>query len=392
MKFLSASFTDILTKAVEASVKPHLWDDVCDRIVAFSGCVNCNILEYDPAAERCVTLFGSENLKLVAPDLRLKLLDGSANGDDRIYAALQQAEPLTFQTEASLIGVANTAAIPSNSFRESLLERTGAASRSGGRFNDIGPHVDALELHLREADALPVALLDAMGFLMPVIGKSIEVGRIVRRLTRGYGALLDAFDLFDFAAVICEADGALVIANSRFHEMARDGDAFVTRDGALLPRHASDHPPLTATIAASRRHDAAHRNLIATIRRRSGKLPLVAKAAPIRDAAFERSELILLLILDPEDDNRINTGGIEAFDLLSPAELDICDMLVRGYQTSEISNVRDTSIATVRSQIKSVSAKLACTSRLDLLRLAMATSVPVRESPTKFCSHTPNGG
>lgn len=383
MNHLTPEFSRILTTVVGASVKPQLWDEVCDQIVAFSGAVNCNIFEYEPAAKRCVSLHGSENLKLVAPDLRLQLVDGSASEDNGIYDALRQAEPLKFQTEAFLIGAENNATIPSNAFRDAILEKTGAVSRNGGRLNDIGPHVDAIALHLRQADNLPVDLVNTMNVLMPVIGKSIETSRIVRTLTRGYGALLDAFELLDFAAVICEANGSLMISNDRFRAMAHDGDSFVERDGAILTRHASDQPLLDKAIASSRHQGGPPGDAYTTLRRRSGKLPLVAKAAPIRDDHLGASQLTLLLILDPEDDARMNAKGLEAFGLLSPAELAVCEMLVKGYQTSEISTVRDTSIATTRSQIKSVSAKLRCTSRLDLLRLAMATSVPMRDRQPK---------
>jgi DNA-binding CsgD family transcriptional regulator len=53
-------------------------------------------------------------------------------------------------------------------------------------------------------------------------------------------------------------------------------------------------------------------------------------------------------------------------------------MIVDGHATTEIASLRGTAVQTATDQIKSAMAKLSCASRLDIVRLAMATRVPGR--------------
>jgi len=66
--------------------------------------------------------------------------------------------------------------------------------------------------------------------------------------------------------------------------------------------------------------------------------------------------------------------------VLTPSELEVCEYVIRGYETGAIATRRDTSKETTRDQIKAATAKLACRSRLDLLRLAMASHKPIRDT------------
>ena len=83
--------------------------------------------------------------------------------------------------------------------------------------------------------------------------------------------------------------------------------------------------------------------------------------------------------MDPEGEGRIDASGLAAFGVLSPAELEVCDLLVRGFETPAIAERRGTGLETARLQIKAAAAKLACRSRLDLVRLAMAARPPMGE-------------
>ena len=91
-----------------------------------------------------------------------------------------------------------------------------------------------------------------------------------------------------------------------------------------------------------------------------------------------RQVYALLVVLDPDDSSQVSADGIAAMGLLSPAEAEICDLIVRGFSMTEIARHRDRSLETIRNQSKAVLAKTDCQSRLDLLRLAMMTRSPVR--------------
>lgn len=112
--------------------------------------------------------------------------------------------------------------------------------------------------------------------------------------------------------------------------------------------------------------------------RRLGRAPLLLGAAPASDPGRDgRHSAALVLLLDPEDEDRVSSEGLAAFGVLSPAELDICCHLARGLATDEVALVRETSVETARGQVESIRGKLGVRSRLDLLRLALATTPPV---------------
>lgn len=123
--------------------------------------------------------------------------------------------------------------------------------------------------------------------------------------------------------------------------------------------------------------------------RRFGRLPLVLCASPTRDRDLGPHPTILLLAIDPEVGARLNADGLAMLGVLTEAEIEVCDLLVRGFETAAIAEHRETRAETTRDQIKAAAAKLACRSRLDILRLAMATTAPVR---TPSQCHPPSGG
>jgi DNA-binding NarL/FixJ family response regulator len=81
--------------------------------------------------------------------------------------------------------------------------------------------------------------------------------------------------------------------------------------------------------------------------------------------------------VDPEDSDGLTAEGITAMGLLTEAENEVTQLLVRGASTKEIAERRQVAEETVRRQIKSVLSKLNCRSRSDVIRLALATRLPL---------------
>jgi DNA-binding CsgD family transcriptional regulator len=80
------------------------------------------------------------------------------------------------------------------------------------------------------------------------------------------------------------------------------------------------------------------------------------------------------------DSVMLDADGIGALGLLSPAEMEVCALALRGLTANAIADRRDTSPETARGQLKSAAAKLGCRTRLDMLRLAMETRPPTGSS------------
>lgn len=376
----SRELSDIVSEIIGAAVNPSAWPIVADRVVEATKSTSFVILEYDLSAAKGIQIHMSTRLATVAGDMAQEILDGAAEMDNGIYEASATLPLYNLTSEAKTMGFSSTTDMVSNPFRDEVLRRTGAKARNLARINDIGPFLELIGLHAPYPGDPPKEVESFMNFLIPVIGKSLETGRIIRNLTHNYGALLDVFDLLDFGAAICEESGRIVIANARFNDTTKERDAISEIGGVVGALNSRDQTSLAQIIANAQQPEVAAEELITTLTRRSGRLPFVAKTAPIRDKEFahKRPQLTLLLLLDPEDQDRLNALGLAAFGVLSPAEIEVCTLLVQGFATTEIATLRDTTVNTTQGQIKAVSAKLACRSRLDLVRLAIATTAPVK--------------
>ena len=62
---------------------------------------------------------------------------------------------------------------------------------------------------------------------------------------------------------------------------------------------------------------------------------------------------------------------------LTPAEAEVLRLLVDGHATDELAEMRNVSLHTVRTQIKSVLAKTGTRKRPDLVRLALTVNLPI---------------
>jgi DNA-binding CsgD family transcriptional regulator len=73
----------------------------------------------------------------------------------------------------------------------------------------------------------------------------------------------------------------------------------------------------------------------------------------------------------------------ELYDLTS-AEASILGLLVKGHTTSELSEIRNTSRETVRTQVKALLSKTRTKGRPDLVRLALTVNLPI-DSQNSSC-------
>lgn len=369
---------EIAGLCIEAITDPRKWTTVCERLGEHCEALFALVFEFDPATQSAPIFHSPDNLDS-AEELIERFKLGAADDEPRSYEAIARQAVGAFCSEAELLGVQDESEIPHNAFTASYFPLVGAVARGAARLNDIGPFLDTVTLHFDHgSEDIPAHVRRDIALLGPILGKALEAGRVVRSLHLGYATLLEAFDHLDCGAVICEADGHIAISNSSFQQMARDRDAVMDVGGVVTAVNDRSRVDLERVIARAARTDAPSRELVASLDRRSGQLPVIVRATPLRSPAIRSDKTFgLLLFIDPEDQRRLSSEGLAAFGLLSPAELEVCEHLVQGRSTEEIAWQRETSLETTRRQIKSASAKLLCTSRLDLVRLALSTRAPV---------------
>jgi len=101
--------------------------------------------------------------------------------------------------------------------------------------------------------------------------------------------------------------------------------------------------------------------------------------APLSDSAMELEAGLrcgFVLTIDPNKQRSLDAGGLALLGALTEAETNVAQGIVDGLRAKDIAEQRETSLHTVRGQIKSVASKLRCNSQADIIRLAAATRLP----------------
>lgn len=372
---------DIALAAINAATHPDRWSTLCDVIAESLNARAFMVFAYDLDRHGASVSHVSSRLRSPeAAGLLDMVHDGSATEDARGYAAISKAATGQVIGERDAFAEAPDERMPPNTFRERVLSITGARSRSAMRLNMHGPFLDCAISHDAEPGGHPSESMQmAARFLVPVLAQTLEATRVVNALTKSYAGLLSLFDRLDFGAVFCQPSGLILNANRTFTEIVAEKDGLSNAGGRLQSALLSNDLSLSGALQAAMRPTEGPDPLTFTLVRRSGSLPFVCYAMPVNEPDVAQEPLLLLLVIDPDRSERISASGLAAFGALSPAELDVCHLLVRGFSTDRIAALRDTSLETARGQIKAAAAKLACRGRMDLLRLAMATSSPLRD-------------
>lgn len=380
---IDAKLTEIVTGAIEATVHPVKWNATCDRIVNLFDATAFVMFEFNFQDFSGPHMHVSKELGSAGRHLIERTLTEMPPEEIDVFKRFSLQKRGELIPEASIYNVDHDLKMPANPFRDEVLAAVGSKSRNACRMNDIGPWADVAALHLPVYGVdIPAETREQMNLLFKVFGTCLETGRVVRNLTLSFGGLLDAFDQLAFGAVICEADGRILVSNAHFRDMARDGDAFTEAASFIQESSGGLSTRIGQLIRNAQFVQSDSNALITSLPKRSGGRPLVAKAAPLRDQEFGAQNLSLVLIVDPADDKRLSADGLASFGLLTDAEQDVCNLLVKGFDTNEIAEHRDTTITTTRGQIKSLSSKLSCNSRLELVRLAMSSHVPLKDGET----------
>lgn len=381
---LDPELTKILISTVEAPLDESRWVDIADAMAdRHDGHFVFYTLDMSRAAKGRLWL--SEGFNKCA-DLAEKFTENESPEEVAANKRIALAAPFRLLTELDAFAVESDDDLPRMPFRDALQERLGTGCRIGAKLNDLGPWLDVGSLHISGRNiSIPESIRQELAMLFPVFGKAIETGRIISNLVGRYGALFDLFDRLAFGAAFLDDDDRIVLANESLKSMARDGDALRIDGAKRLVSPQGDRSAISEICFAARQIDSSVGSSLALLTRRSGNASIIAKAAKVQSQYVRSTPLVLVLFLDPEVEYPIDLSGVSALGQLTNAEQDVCRLLVEGLGTEAIADRRETAIATTQTQLKTAQAKLGCRSRLDLLRLVLATAPPIH------APHTPNG-
>ncbi len=353
--------------------------DICDFVARSHDATCFMVFEYDLKTHASPKFHASEAARADANPVEDLISHRSDPSDDEGYKTLSMAEAGQVISEAEFAGLPRGSHYDPSPWAKRVMSWTGAAARFGYRINSFGPHMDVAVYHSRsDGEAYHCRLEDETQLVHPVLARIVETQRTLHALSRGYAILLALFDKLRFPVAFCDDEMAILMENTRFREMLADQDVLANRSGRLVSPFSASTVQLREVFHSARAGNGSADTATCLLPRRSGRAPLVARVSEIRETQVDRTRPVYLLLLaDPSDDTIIDPNGLRAFDVLSDAEVDVCSNIICGLSTAEVAALRNTTLETARSQVKSALAKLGCRSRLDLARLAIMASTPV---------------
>lgn len=191
-------------------------------------------------------------------------------------------------------------------------------------------------------------------------------------VTSGLSALLDRVPM---GAVLLNATGDVVHANTRAEKVLGTGSVLSVEGGQLKALETRGNQLLQRLIAAGLTRKGEINDMTLQLRGRSTP-DLYLQITPMdtrepRDPLLPASVRAAVWIGTCEP-SHISPSSLAKLYNLSPTEATLLALLVEGKSSSEITDLRNVSINTVRTQIKTIMNKLGASRQADLVRIVMS--------------------
>ena len=266
-----------------------------------------------------------------------------------------------------------------------LRKRLGVRRRLGIRLNDDRVWFDAMSIAFdAEKEAIPVGAVEKIQLLLPHLTKSVELGRVFSELKARYAAVLTALDRVKVGLAIAMPSGELIVENDEMQRILALADGLTRiRDGMLRCSDGDLTARLTSAIqdaASTARGEAEVSEALITIARPSGDTPFLVDVAPLKDSAAELDgplEGALVTVIDPDRVPYLRMDRFVALYALTPAEAEVCGLIVQGKSVEDIAEMRNTTPVTAKNQVNAILAKTGVGRRSELIRLVIRVLPPV---------------
>lgn len=209
--------------------------------------------------------------------------------------------------------------------------------------------------------------------LAPHLQRASAASGTFHRLRAERELAVQALDALPRGAAILDARGHVVVMNRILERIVRAGDGISFQAHRLRFAHRSAQRALDSILAregfdasggvlrARRPSMAADYEVVVT------RLPALDEAPSVFSARRSRFGW-LLMVSDPVREPVSALRGLRRMYGLTGAEAEVADLLVAGRSLPEIGELRNTSLNTVKTQVRSIHQKVDVSSRAELVR------------------------
>lgn len=215
----------------------------------------------------------------------------------------------------------------------------------------------------------------ALQNLIPHLQRSLQLHARLQSANNMASGLAVLLDRVPMGVILLDAKGDVVHANTRAGQILRTGLLLRTENRRLTATSPRNNQPLQRLINAALTRQGLAADI--TLRLGNGGHPgLHAQVTPMQtsessDPLIPAGVRAAVWIGTSEPGNLSPSSLAQLYDL-SPAEAELLARLVEGRSLNEIADLRQVSIYTARTQLKTIMNKLNISRQADLVRLVMS--------------------
>ena len=212
---------------------------------------------------------------------------------------------------------------------------------------------------------------ELLTLLMPHLHNALRIRHalgLAENRARNAEAMLDSSTT---ASILLDGTGRIIHMNEAAQRIALASDGFGVRVDRIVPTDHSKRAEFSALVTACTAAELGeHSGGALALGRSVPKRPLQVLVTPVRlTEKYRASVRVLVLATDPDHAVNFTDAALRRVYDLTPAETEIANALLTGFSLEEIAQLRKVSIATVRSQMKSLMSKTDTQRQGDLIRL-----------------------
>jgi len=210
-------------------------------------------------------------------------------------------------------------------------------------------------------DPFPEEIIRLWDTLNPHLQNWARLYSKIGKIEHGARLLSDTLDRLSMGVVVIDERMRISEMNAKAREIFKKNRALSVVQGIIHCHIQNDTNLLHALVlAASRTSQGRNMHPGGALRVASGdNRPLDIAISPLRRGSktgLTRGQA-LMLISDPGSQRNTKAEALRAIYGMTPAEAEVADLLLHGKSVSEISEIRGATVATIRTQIKTILSK-----------------------------------
>jgi DNA-binding CsgD family transcriptional regulator/PAS domain-containing protein len=382
---MDADDIDLISKIYDTALDPGQWPNLMLRLAHKLGAAGAFVFELrlDNEVPQITSRIFSSNYKPEIVNFYLKQFNDQEISDQGRFAELSlKGNEVDLISDIALRPkLSDLLAQPNTAF----MIQHGLKHRAGALLNKDLVNVDrfALQFDMDHGPIKPEEIKKASLF-MPHVAKVIGLSRPLEEQLFAKGIFEEILRNIKQGVAILSPRGTILYANSEFERILDEHAMFRKSPSGVLQIVDQANAENVQRYLDLVSNEAAHGQFGARARREAIviELPKTSAALFIEICPVEASARTgqlgagcrLLSVIDTSRNVNFDSKRLQSFYQLTSTETEILELVARGHTNSEISEIRNRSQDTIKSQLKSLMQKTNSHSRTDLVHMIHSLS------------------